>query len=128
MKSPSATHDWLKRVSDYHSGSVGDAERAAVEAHLATCQQCQEAFAMYRRFYSLLRSPLRLGPPSLHFDGDTDFGDATTRPVARANRSASRTWSSVSAAQRMPISSTSRTARVTAGWPWPRRLAPWEFQ
>jgi anti-sigma factor RsiW len=85
MKSPSATHDWLKRVSDYHSGSVGDAERAAVEAHLATCQQCQEAFAMYRRFYSLLRSPLRLGPPSLHFDGDTDFGDATTRPVARAN-------------------------------------------
>ena len=85
MKSPAATHEWLKRVSDYQSGGASDAERAAVEAHLATCHQCQEAFAMYRRFYSLLRSPLRLGPPSPHFDDDTDFNDATTRPVARAN-------------------------------------------
>lgn len=85
MKSPAATHEWLKRVSDYQSGGVSQAERAAVEAHLATCQQCQEALAMYQRFYSLLRSPLRLGPPSLHFDEDTGFTDATTRPVASAN-------------------------------------------
>ena len=85
MKSPAATHAWLKRVSEYHSGGVSDAERAAVEAHLATCQQCQEALMMYRRFYSLLRSPLRLGSPSLHFDDDTVLDDATTHPVASAN-------------------------------------------
>src|SRR5262249_22451493 len=34
--------------------------RAAVEAHLATCSECQEALAMYQHFYTLLRSPLRL--------------------------------------------------------------------
>ena len=85
MKSPATTHEWLKRVSEYQSGGVSAAERAAVEAHLATCQQCQEALAMYQRFYSLLRSPLRLGPPSLHFDDDTSFTDAITRPVASAN-------------------------------------------
>src|SRR5258708_2839445 len=32
-----ADHAWLRRVSDYHSGGVWEAERAAVEAHLATC-------------------------------------------------------------------------------------------
>jgi hypothetical protein len=53
-------HDWLRRVSDYHSGGVSGAERAAVEAHLLTCSECREALAMYQRFYRLLRSPLAL--------------------------------------------------------------------
>jgi hypothetical protein len=57
-------HAWLRRVSDYHSGGVSDAERAAVEVHLATCADCQQTLAEYRRFYALARSPLRLGPPS----------------------------------------------------------------
>lgn len=74
-------HDWLSRVSDYHSGGVSEAERAAVEAHLATCQECQEALAMYRRFYSLLRSPLRLGPPSINFEDQTTIVNGpTTQP------------------------------------------------
>jgi hypothetical protein len=54
------THPWLRRVSDYHSGGVSAAERAAVEAHLAECDECQQALATYRRFYALARSPLRL--------------------------------------------------------------------
>jgi hypothetical protein len=66
----SSGHDWLRRLSDYHSGGGSDAERLAVEAHLATCAECQEAFAMYSRFYSLLRSPLRLGISDLHLDFD----------------------------------------------------------
>src|SRR5690348_5533805 len=62
------THPWLERVSAYHSGDLDEAERAAVEAHLRDCAECQEALDMYRRFYSLARSPLRLGPPSPGFD------------------------------------------------------------
>ncbi|MEO7000911.1 MAG: zf-HC2 domain-containing protein, partial [Ktedonobacterales bacterium] len=60
--------DWLRRVSDYHSGAVSEAERIAVEEHLATCADCQEALTMYRRFSTLLRSPLRLGAPGAAFD------------------------------------------------------------
>jgi Putative zinc-finger len=66
----SSGHAWLRRLSDYHSGGVSDAERLAVEAHLATCEQCQEALAMYRSLYMLLRSPLRLGAPGARFDFD----------------------------------------------------------
>jgi streptogramin lyase len=55
------THPWLRRVSDYHSGGVSAAERAAVEAHLAECAECQRALAAYQRFYILAHSPLRLG-------------------------------------------------------------------
>jgi hypothetical protein len=55
------THAWLRRVSDYHSGGVSAAERAAVEAHLAECVECRQALDVYRRFYTLARSPLRLG-------------------------------------------------------------------
>jgi hypothetical protein len=59
-----AQHAWLRRVSDYHSGDVDDAERAAVEAHLATCVGCREALVVYRRFYALAATPSRLGAPS----------------------------------------------------------------
>jgi hypothetical protein len=85
-------HEWLRRVSDYHNGGVTDTEHAAVEAHLATCQECQEALAMYRRFYSLLRSPLRLGLPSAHFDEETTIiasapsPSANTQPPKRSPR------------------------------------------
>lgn len=113
MKSPAATHEWLKRVSEYQSGGVSEAERAAVEAHLATCQQCQEALAMYQRFYSLLRSPLRLGPPSLHFDEDTGFTDATTRPVARVN--APQSYSSYDSYPPARPPQRSRRSRALAG-------------
>lgn len=80
MSPSTSRHEWLRRVSDYHGGGVTPAERVAVEQHLATCQECQEALAMYHRFYSLLRSPLRLGPPSVHFDEDTIINDEATRP------------------------------------------------
>ena len=50
MSHSTSQHEWLRRVSDDHSGGMSDAEHAAVEAHLATCQECQEALAMYRRF------------------------------------------------------------------------------
>jgi hypothetical protein len=56
-----SAHTWLRRVSDYHSGGVSTAERAAVEAHLAGCAECRQALATYRRFYTLARSPLQLG-------------------------------------------------------------------
>jgi hypothetical protein len=59
--SAATTHAWLRRVSDYHSGSVSATERAAVEAHLAECAECRLALAAYRRLYTLARSPLRLG-------------------------------------------------------------------
>jgi hypothetical protein len=47
-------------VSDYHSGGVSEAEHTAVEAHLATCTECQQALSAYRRLYTLARSPLQL--------------------------------------------------------------------
>jgi putative zinc finger protein len=97
-------HDWLNRVSDYHSGGVSEAERAAVEAHLATCQECQEALAMYRRLYSLLHSPLRLGPPSVNFEDQTTIINSPTtqppefRPKQRPPRSTrSRIFAGVAA-------------------------------
>lgn len=78
-----ATHAiWLRRLSDYHSGGVSDAERGAVEAHLRDCSECQEALAMYLRFYTLARSPLRLGPPRGALAGDRSPLDATTRPMS----------------------------------------------
>ncbi|WIG61745.1 MAG: hypothetical protein OJF49_004493 [Ktedonobacterales bacterium] len=73
-------HEWLRRVSDYHSGGISDNERAAVEAHLATCAICQEALTMYRRFYTLARSPLRLGLPSAHFDDTAPTLTTAPRP------------------------------------------------
>jgi hypothetical protein len=57
-------HEWLRRLSDYHSGEVDAAEAAAVEEHLAGCPECREALRVYRRFYVLASSPLRLGEPS----------------------------------------------------------------
>jgi hypothetical protein len=60
MSAPTA-HAWLRRLSDYHSGSVSATERAAMEAHLAECAECRLALAAYRRLYTLARSPLRLG-------------------------------------------------------------------
>jgi hypothetical protein len=57
-------HEWLRRLSDYHSGGVDAAEAAAVEEHLAGCPECREALRVYRRFYVLASSPLRLGEPS----------------------------------------------------------------
>jgi hypothetical protein len=60
----STQHAWLRRVSDYHSGDVNESERAAVEAHLATCAECRAALALYRRFYELAATPSRLGSPS----------------------------------------------------------------
>jgi hypothetical protein len=72
---PTDTHeDWLRRVSDYHSGGIADDERARVEAHLATCAECHEALAVYQRFYALARSPLALGEPA------TDMADRRSLP------------------------------------------------
>src|SRR5262249_35864155 len=91
-----STHPWLRRLSDYHSGGISAGERMAVEEHLMTCAECQEALAMYRRFYSLLRSPLRLGAPSAHFDQDTTLLDAgashsqPTWPAGHADEGAPR--------------------------------------
>jgi putative zinc finger protein len=59
--STATTHAWLRRVSDYHSGGVSVAERAAVEAHLAECGECRLALATYQRLYVLASSPLGLG-------------------------------------------------------------------
>ncbi len=70
-----AHESWLRRVSDYHSGGIDAAERAQVEAHLATCDECQNALAMYRRFYALARSPLALGAPE---------ADMAERPAVRS--------------------------------------------
>lgn len=64
------THEgWLRRVSDYHSGGIDADERAQVETHLATCAECREALAMYQRFYTLARSPVALGAPSVDLAG-----------------------------------------------------------
>lgn len=62
-------HDaWLRRLSAYHSdaatGVSAAGERVAVEAHLRTCHDCQQALAAYQRLYALAASPLRLGAPS----------------------------------------------------------------
>jgi hypothetical protein len=57
-------HEWLRRLSDYHSGGVDDEEAAAVEEHLAGCEECREVLNVYRRFYLLASSPLHLGEPS----------------------------------------------------------------
>jgi hypothetical protein len=56
-----ATHAWLQRVSDYCSGDVSATERAAVETHLATCAECRQALATFRRFDTLAQSLLWLG-------------------------------------------------------------------
>jgi hypothetical protein len=79
-----STHTWLRRLSDYHSGGVSDTERAAIEEHLATCAECREALAMYRRFYTLLRSPLRLDAMNPRFDEPTMPMTITRRPAPPA--------------------------------------------
>lgn len=64
IASTDAHEEWLRRVSDYHSGGLAADERARVEAHLATCAECRDALTVYQRFYALARSPLALGEPS----------------------------------------------------------------
>jgi hypothetical protein len=82
-------HDWLRRVSDYHSGGVSGAERAAVETHLLTCSECREALAMYQRFYRLLRSPLSLDGALLGLRLAPDgAGGGASSPGARADSGA----------------------------------------
>ena len=105
MSASSSAHAWLRRLSDYHSGSASEAERRAIEVHLATCAECQEALALYRRFYTLLRSPLRLVGPSAGFD-------ETTMPLATATRP-TRPTRPTAPAPRDPRSS--RNGRVLAG-------------
>lgn len=81
------THPWLARLSDYHSGGVSAAEGAAVEAHLATCQQCQQALADYRRLYALAAKPVRLGPPSFRAKAGSymSMSDLPSTPERRSN-------------------------------------------
>ena len=114
-----ARHEWLRRVSDYHSGGVSDAERREVEAHLLTCADCREALAMYQRFYALLRSPLRLdgallglnivtdgpgGPSSAHDDSAlrirpliTAEPPSTSSPPPRRSRRTIRLFEAIAA-------------------------------
>lgn len=43
------SHDaWTDRLSDYLDGAMGDAERGACEAHLASCAECAHALAELR--------------------------------------------------------------------------------
>jgi anti-sigma factor RsiW len=54
------THsDWelqRERLSAYLDGEFPDAERAALETHLATCEQCQGELAALRQTRALLRA------------------------------------------------------------------------
>lgn len=90
---------WLRRLSDYHSGGISDAERAAVESHLRDCSDCQEALAMYRRFYALAHSPLRLGAPSYSLQ---QGGDPTRPAVASSSATSAPTWPPAGAPPRAP--------------------------
>jgi hypothetical protein len=92
MTSTFSSHSWLRRLSDYHSGGVSDSERLAVETHLGSCAECQEALTMYRRFYMLLRSPLSLGVPRVDFFSDepTTVLDTATTGSRRASRPGGR--------------------------------------
>jgi anti-sigma factor RsiW len=40
--------DLMERLSDYLDGAVSDAERAAIDAHLAECDGCTEAVEQFR--------------------------------------------------------------------------------
>src|SRR5215471_8992576 len=43
-------HDqWTDRLSEYLDGELDDAERVALEAHLATCAECTAVLADLRR-------------------------------------------------------------------------------
>jgi anti-sigma factor RsiW len=40
--------DLMERLTDYLDGAVSDAERAAIDAHLAACDGCTEAVEQFR--------------------------------------------------------------------------------
>jgi len=45
------------KLNEYVDGTLGVAERAAVEAHLASCAECTEAMAA-SRWYSVRSGPV----------------------------------------------------------------------
>ena len=79
-------HDWLQRVSDYHSGNVDAAEATAVEDHLTSCEDCRQALAIYRRFYDLTSSPIGLDEPSSIASEELTLGSDIPRGLIRGDR------------------------------------------
>ena len=77
-------HTWLEHTAPYSLGALDDADRAAFEQHLATCDVCKAEVRELREVAGLLAAgvPQRVPPPGLR---DRILADArSVRPISSA--------------------------------------------
>ena len=51
-----ACRELMERLTDYLDGAVDASERAAIDAHLASCDGCAQAVAQFRRTIEVVGS------------------------------------------------------------------------
>ncbi len=74
---------WMNRLSEYIDGELDSSERAALEAHLATCGQCYAALGELRQVVARAKS-LEDSPPT------TDLWTGIAREIRREQAPARR--------------------------------------
>jgi anti-sigma factor RsiW len=97
--------DWNDRLQELLDGELAPAERAAVEAHVATCTTCQEQLADLR----VLDGALRDAAPKISLDENFDarlFSQITAHDEARR----------IAARQRAQAELESQLAQLTQNW------------
>jgi anti-sigma factor RsiW len=56
--------EFVEVVTDWMEGALDDADRVAVEMHLAICPHCSDYLAQLRRSVEVLRETPRVAPPT----------------------------------------------------------------
>jgi hypothetical protein len=93
--------EWTTRLSDYLADELDDLERSAMEAHLATCEACNQAMVDLARIVREAGALEDLAPPAHLWDGiaagiaagragSVLEGDAAVLPFPRARPEAGR--------------------------------------
>jgi hypothetical protein len=80
-------------LTDFVDGTLGAAERADVEAHLATCPTCRDEVALARAARSALRAlPVATPPPGLAEGAIAEASRPTQAADPRSKPSTTRRW------------------------------------
>jgi anti-sigma factor RsiW len=96
-----ATHPWTNRLSEYLDGELTEAERAALERHLAACPVCTSTLADLTRVVMRARTLAGEQPPRDLWSGiAARITDRTTplSPPARLRRTWTLSWPQLAAA------------------------------
>lgn len=103
--------EWGHAVTLYIDGELGEADRAAFEAHFESCSGCRHAVHYARAFRSALRGGLT--PTPTHLRSKVRLALAEEAPASRsAVEFLRRLWSP------MPVAAAGATALGITAWLW----------